>query len=111
MAIPKKGTRTIIVDEENYRWLIRRKATYGQTDYGIGRIHVAIEHADNPGTTLFVYTDREHPKDWNTKKVIPVMPSDISNWIKQALELKWEPQEKGSQLSVSIEEGEMKKWN
>lgn len=111
MAIPKKGTRTITVEKDIYRWLIRRKATYGQSDYGIGRIHVAIEHAENPGTTLFIYTDREHPKDWNTKNVIPVTPSDISNWIKQALELDWEPEKKGPQLSFSIKEGKMKKSN
>ena len=109
MAIPKKGARTINVDNEIYKWLIRKKATYTQSDYGIGRIHVAIEHAENPGTTLFIYTDREHPKDWSTKNVIPVIPSDISYWIDQALELNWEPEKKGPQFSVSIEEGKMKK--
>ena len=111
MAIPKKGTRTITVEGGKYRWLIRRKATYSQSDYGIGRVHVAVEHAENPGTTLFIYTNREHPKDWNTEKIIPVVPSDVSNWIKQALELNWKPEQNGPQLSVSIEEGKMKRSN
>lgn len=111
MAIPKKGSRTITVENDIYRWLIRRKATYNQSDYGIGRIHVAIEHAKNPGTMLLIYTDREHPKDWNTKNVHPVTPSDVLNWIRQALELGWEPQKKGGQLSVSIKEGILKRSN
>ena len=106
MTIPKKGTRTITIDKDAYKWLIRRKATYGQSDYGNGKINVAIE---NPGTSLFICTDIEHPKDWNTKIVTPVTPSDISNWIKQALELNWEPEKKGLPLSTSIEDGQMKK--
>lgn len=32
MAIPKKGSRLIVVDDTTYRWLIRRKATYMQAD-------------------------------------------------------------------------------
>ena len=108
MAIPKKGARMITVGKDTYKWLIRRKATYEQGDYGIGRIHVAIENIESPNTTLFILTDREHPKDWNTKNVAPVTPADIANWIIQALELNWQPKEKGSPLSVYIENGEMK---
>lgn len=107
MAIPKKGTRKITVDTQEYRWLIRKKATYGQTDYGIGRIHVAVEYAENPGTTLFIYTDRKHPKDIETNQVIPVTPSDISLWIKQSIALGWQPEKKGPQFSVEIKEGQM----
>lgn len=111
MAIPKKGTRIITVEQERYRWLIRRKATYTQSVYGTGRIHIAIEHAEPPGTALFIYTDREHSKDCNTKPVMPVTPTDISNWVKQALQLNWKPELKGSPLSVLIENGKMKKCN
>ena len=108
MAIPKKGTRKIIVQGITYRWLIRRKATYMQSDYGVGRLHVAIEHAENPGTTLLIVTDRGHPRDWGTKEIVPVTPQDISNWIIEALELNWQPEEKGSPFSVIIENGEMR---
>ncbi len=111
MAIPKKGTRKIIVDNIVYRWLIRRKATYGQADYGNGKIHVAIELEQNPGTTLFIITDRGHPKDYNTITVVPVTPSDISNWIKQALALDWKPETKDSQFSGFIEKGKLIRSN
>lgn len=108
MAIPKKGTRKITVGNETYLWLIRRKATYNQTDYGIGCIHVAVEHAEVQGTTLVIYTDKGHPKDYGTGKVIPVTPSDVSKWITQAKALDWEPEKKGPQLSVEIEGDEMR---
>jgi hypothetical protein len=108
MAIPKKGTRKITVGNATYLWLIRRKATYNQTDYGIGCIHVAVEHAEVPGTTLVIYTDKGHPKDYGTGKVIPVTPSDVSEWIIQAKDLGWQPEIKGPQLSVEIVSGEMR---
>jgi hypothetical protein len=103
MSIPKKGARKITVGEKNYLWLIRRKATYNQTDYGIGRIHVAIAHAEKPGTTLVVHTDRKHPKDVGKFDVSPVTPSDVSRWIVQALELGWIPEKQGPLLAVEIE--------
>ncbi|MBV7270619.1 hypothetical protein [Winogradskyella luteola] len=96
MAIPKKGTRKIVVNKLNFRWLIRKKATYTQSDYGIGKLHVAIELEENPGTSLFIYTDRNHPKDIGTEIVNPVKPSDIAKWIQQALELGWNPSKSGT---------------
>lgn len=38
MAIPSRGARNISVDNSNYRWLIRRKETYLQVDYGSNRL-------------------------------------------------------------------------
>ncbi len=105
MAIPKKGSRFISVNYVNYRWLIRRKATYNQSDYGIGKLHVAIELKETPRTSLFVYTDRKHPNDIDSKIVNPIKPSDISNWIKQALKLGWNPSENGNPFRTKIVNG------
>ncbi|BDD03919.1 hypothetical protein [Aureibacter tunicatorum] len=102
MAIPKKGSRSIPVNDINYRWLIRKKATYAQSDYGIGKLHVAIELEENPGTSLFIYTDRRHPNDIETEIVDPVKPSDITKWVKQALELEWIPSKKGKPFRTKI---------
>lgn len=77
----------IVVDGEEYRWLIRRKATQFQIDYGSGFINVAIEHAQEKGAVLVVYTDRPHPKDWATTAVEPVIPSDVGKWIEEAISL------------------------
>ncbi|MGH1384091.1 hypothetical protein [Kordia sp.] len=108
MAIPKKGTRKITVNESDYRWLIRKKVTYTQSVYGDGKLSVAIELAENPGTTLHIYTDRNHPHDIYTKEVTPIVPSDISNWINKALLLGWKPSEKGKPFHAEIENGQMK---
>ncbi|XGV99998.1 MAG: hypothetical protein ACAF41_13825 [Leptolyngbya sp. BL-A-14] len=47
MALPKTGTRKIVVDGEPFRWLIRRKATYSQWAYESGRLHVAVDTPNN----------------------------------------------------------------
>lgn len=107
MAIPQKGTRTIHVNDQNFKWLIRKKATYSQTDYGIGKLHVAIELEEKPGSTLFIHTDRKHPNDIETKTVNPIKPSDISNWIKQAFILGWNPSAKGIPLLTKIVDNKM----
>lgn len=108
MALPKKGTRKITVNESDYRWLIRKKATYTQSIYDDEKLSVAIELAENPGTTLHIYTDRDHAYDIKTKKVIPIVPSDISNWINKALLLGWKPLEKGKTFHAEIEDGRLK---
>ncbi|MGD2182870.1 hypothetical protein [Lusitaniella coriacea] len=104
MTLPKKGTRKITVNDESYRWLIRRKATYGQTDYGIGTLHVAVEHFQKPGSTLVIITDRSHPKDYSTQKtqIQPVTPADVKEWIQKAIEQGWQPKTPGSTFKVSV---------
>ncbi|MEL6112840.1 MAG: hypothetical protein AAFR20_08550 [Pseudomonadota bacterium] len=95
MAIPSRGSRKIVVEGEEYRWLVRKKATYSQADYGAGKIHVAIEHAKEKGSTLHIQTDRTHPKDWGTVSVAPVTPLDVARWIKMAIEIGWNPKKPG----------------
>jgi hypothetical protein len=102
MAIPRTGTRIISVDFVDYRWLIRRKATVSQADYGSGFLSVAIELANDPGKTIVVQTDRPHPKDWATEKVLPVTPVDIKSWIIQALQMDWSPTETGAQMFFKV---------
>ncbi len=107
MSIPKKGARNIKVEDEYYKWLIRKKATYLQSDYGYGYIHVAIQHTEDSGTVLIVYTDKKHPKDLNTVEISSVTPFDIAKWIINAIKLGWKPKQKGAQFSVKIENGKM----
>ncbi|WP_353777682.1 hypothetical protein [Winogradskyella sp. 3972H.M.0a.05] len=107
MSIPKKGTRKISVNELKFRWLIRKKATYTQSVYGIGKLHVAVELEENPKTSLLIHTDRNHPNDIETEIVNPIKPSDISNWIKQALELGWNPSKFGSPFRTKIVENKV----
>ena len=103
MAIPKRGSRPISVNSINYRWLIRKKATYSQVDYGTGFLHVAIDLAENPGITLVIFTNHKHPNDWATDEIIPITPSIVSTWILKAIDLGWQPNKEGSQFYVKID--------
>jgi hypothetical protein len=100
MSIPKKGTRKIILDGEPFIWLIRKQATYTQEN--CGNLHVAVEHAEAPGSVLVIITDRPHPQCWGTNEVKPVTPSDAARWIRQAVQLGWQPQLPGIPFEVRI---------
>lgn len=98
MATRKTGSRRLVVDEVAYRWRIRRRATYSQADYGHGTLHVAVELAERPGAVLVLYTDRPHPADWGTTRVVPVRPSDVAGWVRAALAAGWVPSQPGPQF-------------
>ena len=103
MSIPKKGTRKIIVDGKRFIWLIRRQATNMQADYGCGNLHVAVQHAQEPGSVLVIITDRPNPQGLTpTNEVKPVTPSDAAQWIRQAVQLGWQPQLPGITFEVRI---------
>ena len=102
MSIPKKGTRKIIVDRASFIWLIRRQATNTQPDYGCGNLHVAVEQAEKRGSVLVIFTDLPHPQCWGTNEVKPVTPFDATQWIRQAVQLGWQPQLPGITFEVRI---------
>ncbi|MEG4395994.1 hypothetical protein [Microcoleus sp. BROC3] len=110
MSIPKKGTRKIIVDREPFIWLIRRQATYTQAYYDCGNLHVAVEHSEKRGSVLVILTDRPHPQGLTpTNKVKPVTPSDTAQWIRQAVQLGWQPRRSGITFNVQIAGGRAEK--
>ena len=111
MAISKKGSRSIVVNEINYHWLIRRKATYSQEIFGTPQLNVAIACTDQNGSTLVIHTDRPHSKNIETEAsdIIPITPKDIATWITSAIELGWEPRVPGPQFRVQVSEGQMSK--
>ncbi|MEG4584495.1 hypothetical protein QUA54_04480 [Microcoleus sp. MOSTC5] len=103
MSIPKKGTRKIIVDGQPFIWLIRRQATYTQSCYAGGNIHVGVEHAEKQGSVLVILTDRPHPQCLvDINEVKPVTPSDAAQWIGQAVRLGWQPRRSGITFNVQI---------
>ena len=103
MSIPKKGARKIIVDGKPFIWLIRRQATNMQADYGCGNLHVAVQHAQEPGSVLVIITYRPNPQGLTpTNEVKPVTPSDAAQWIRQAVQLGWQPQLPGITFEVRI---------
>jgi len=103
MSIPKKGTRKIIVDGEPFIWLIRRQATYTQAYYDCGNLDVGVEHAEKRGSVLVILTDRPPPQGLSpANDVKPVTPFDATQWIRQAVQLGWQPQLPGITFEVRI---------
>ncbi|MGI2908829.1 hypothetical protein [Tolypothrix sp. VBCCA 56010] len=94
MAIPKKGSRLIVVDGDRYRWRIRRKITYSQCN-GWGKLTFAVEHFDKSGATLIVKMPQGHPKNWTWEPIVPVLPCDVEYSIRQAIAKGWKPSEPG----------------
>lgn len=98
MAIRKSGSRRLVVDGTEYRWRIRPRATYNQSDYGNGTLHLAVELAERPGAVLVLDTERPHPSDWGTRNVVPILPSDVARWVRAALAAGWRPSQPGPQF-------------
>jgi hypothetical protein len=102
MATAQKGLRRIVIDGTAYAWRIRRKPTHFQSDYGNGRLHVAVQLAQEPRSVLVIHTDRPHPADWGTDGVVPVTPADLADWVRQAIEIGWDPLARGPQFRVKL---------
>ena len=99
MAIPKKGSRLIVVDGDRYRWRIRRKITYSQGN-GWGKLTFAVEHFDKSGATLVVEMPQAHPSNWMGEPIVPVLPYDVEYSIRQAIAKGWKPSEPGSSFEL-----------
>lgn len=95
MAFPKKKSRTILIDNIKYQWLVGPNDGYN--------IFVA-QKAGVHGRIIEVYFDTtinsywvEFPNiDHSSLKIIT--PRDSETIIRQALQLGWNPEEKGKPL-------------
>ena len=103
MATRRTGSRRLVVDGVAYRWRIRKRATYSQTDYGSSTLHIAVELAEQSGTVLVLYTDLLHPAGWGgTRQVVQIRPSDVTDWVRQALIAGWIPSLPGPQFLLHV---------
>ncbi|WP_333371236.1 hypothetical protein [Microcoleus sp. N9_B4] len=58
---------------------------------------------------LVILTDRPHPQGFTaTNEVKPVTPSDAAQWIRQAVQLGWQPRAIGNTFKVRIAGGRAK---
>ncbi|MFG1838163.1 hypothetical protein ACGFH8_06965 [Micromonospora sp. NPDC049175] len=108
MAINKRGSRRIVVDDKGYRWLIRRKPTYCQ---GLtwSPLSFAVERTDPPGcATLIVELASPRPDNWVNATAAPVLPSAVASAIRQALERGWQPDHPGSPFMLNLGDGEQR---
>lgn len=92
MAIPKKGSRTLVVEEVRYRWVA---SIHENT------INLVVELAEEPGQKLLAYFQcrdlyvREPNGEWRFQtQMQSIKPSHVKRIIRHALTSGWSPREK-----------------
>ena len=101
MAIPKKGTRRIVVDATAYRWRVRSRPTYCQGN-AWGNLSFAVELEDAGQTTLVVEVDASRPDNWVGAPSAVITPAIVERAIRNALQRGWRPHERGSPHPLSL---------
>ena len=102
MALPRKGSRRIIVDGAEYRWAIRRKPTYCQAAFA-SPMTFAVECVQAPQTVLVVTTTVPRPDNWLRKPSVSVRPSQVAEAIRQAHRAGWQPGTLGSAFMLKFD--------
>ena len=89
MAIPKKGSRKITVDDVVYRWRIRSKPTYSQGAFG-ANVTAAVELYEDAFSTLHITFPWVRCDNWIGHPKTPVTPRHVSDSILSALSEGWD---------------------
>jgi hypothetical protein len=99
MALPKKRSRTILIDNIKYHWLVGPNDGYN--------VFVAQKEGVN-GRIIKVYFDTNINSYWTEFPDIDhlnlkiIKPKDSESIIRQALQLGWNPDEKGNPLVYDL---------
>ncbi|MET7377984.1 hypothetical protein ABZT08_04020 [Streptomyces sp. NPDC005526] len=104
MALGRKGARRIVVDGTAYRWRLRHRPTYSQ-GLAWSPCTFTVEHADTPGTTLVVTTNKPHPSNWIGRDAKAVLPSDVAHAVERALREGWAPTAPGVPFRLDLSAG------
>jgi hypothetical protein len=106
MALPKKKSRTIVIDNIKYCWLVGPNDGYG--------VFVAQKEGVS-GRIIEVYFDTDINSYWvkfpntdnlNLRIITPKVAETI---IRQALQMNWKPEEKGKPLVYDLIDNEVVK--
>ncbi|MEV6574891.1 hypothetical protein [Streptomyces sp. NPDC051577] len=104
MALVKKGSRLITVDDTTYRWRLRGRPTYVQALVW-SPLSYAAEHAETPGITLVITTNQPHPGNWFGTQGSPILPAQVADGIRTALAAGWTPENPGSPFHLDQSAG------
>ncbi len=92
MALAKKGSRSILVDEVQYRWKAR-----SETD---GTTHVVVELYNAPQQSVVAFF-QSHPFDDPEERRM-ITPATVTAIIAYALKNGWDPEKKAKQLNLGF---------
>ena len=88
--IRRKGSRTIVVANRQFRWTVRQKPTYAQA-IAITRLNLAVVLADGGGSRLIVRINSAHPSNLLGQPSAGVTPAQVAAYIANALDAGWRP--------------------
>jgi hypothetical protein len=106
VALPKKGSRRIVVDGVEYRWRMRRK--HWCCDFELGTLGYLVEDAARPGTTLVVETGRPAVLEPSRVPEEVVLPGEVAAGIRAARAKGWTPSADGSPFELCLPGGIMR---
>jgi hypothetical protein len=105
MALPKPGSRRIVVDGVVYLWRFPRRPNRSQED-GWPGVAVTVYREDNPRTSLFLaFPERFHlngPVVQDPPR--PVLPSDVAAGIRDAIVAGWGYDHQNKQFQFRVAE-------
>ena len=104
MALPKKGSREIVVDDVSYRWLVRARSTWNQQQASAymsksdsGKVRFVVELTDSPVSTLSVISIGWHKdmfRSWNIEftdaELASITPGLVKECIQHAVSHGWD---------------------
>lgn len=107
MSLPKKKSRLITVNDIDFRYIISTSLIDDDWNF---KLNVTIQIAEGQGATLsikglvtrdFWLDFSDPPRNMDNYPVI--LPSHIEKFIKNGMEEGWNPQAKGSEFSLELE--------
>ena len=107
MALPKKKSRLISANNENYRYIISTGKYNEDWEFDL---NITIQHVTGEGCKLKVkgLITRDYwldfPNDITSKKDYPVVtPKHISSIITHSLNSGWNPKQKGKPYIINLD--------
>lgn len=98
MTIPKKNSRSITIDDQQYRWVVSVRDNL---------LNLVVEATDDPGQRLQAYFQcrdlyvRGESGDWTyVAQKQSIRPSHVRRVVKAALKQGWQPNKKGGPFIV-----------
>lgn len=92
MALAKKGSRSILVEEVQYRWKARSEPD--------NTTHVVVELYDNPQQSAVAFFQSSLPNNPDERRAIT--PATVSAIVLYALDNGWNPTKKAKQLNLGF---------
>lgn len=97
MAIPKKESRIITIDDKKYRWVVGPNDDYNY-------FYAQREGVEGQIIAVFfrMYTNKVGLPLFQKSNLIIIKPKEAESMIRQALQLGWDAEKKGPTLKFTL---------